>query len=159
MSSDNPYAAPTATSEPFVEGGEHFTSTMVEHLMATRPWVRFLAVLGFVGSAFMGLAAIMIVVSSAFRPVSLGPSALPIDLVAVLYLILAAVYVVISVQLERYASAIVRAEKGGGTPAVEDALLRQRIFWKTAGIVAMVCLALGGLAFVGGILLALTRMH
>ena len=58
---DNPYKVPEATlssSDVYAPEGKMYTQAMIEHLKNTKPWVRFIAVLGFCLAGFMVLGGI-----------------------------------------------------------------------------------------------------
>lgn len=122
---------------------------MVAHLRATGPWVRFLAILGFIGSGLMVvLSLVMMVVGGAAMGKDLGlegPAAFAVGLaMGAVYLFIAGWYVVFSWLLYRYASAISAMKAAPDVPtfawAMESALHYQRRFWKVAGIVMIVML-------------------
>ncbi len=109
------------------------TETALKYLNSTRPWVLFLAVLAFIGTAFMALACLFMFAGAALAPAN---GKMP----AALFLILGAVYLVMTlffmlipaILLVRYSSAISRIAISGQS-ALEDALAKQKTFWKYAG--------------------------
>jgi hypothetical protein len=116
----------------------------------TRPWVTFLAVLGFVGAGFLALGAIGI----GF----MGPGFVEGALIGVLYLIIAALYGAGANLLYRYRSSIASLERGSGVEALEDALEHQKSFWRFTGLMSAVMLGLNLLFVVGGIVIGVTTM-
>ncbi|HVB66212.1 MAG TPA: hypothetical protein VND01_00785, partial [Candidatus Acidoferrales bacterium] len=114
----------------------------------------FLAILGFVGLAFMVLGSLMfIVVGSAVTqqaklPAFFGPG------FGILELLLALVYFFPCLYLLRYANAITRIQDTGQA-ALEDALKQQKSFWKYMGIFAIIVIAVYVLCIIGGIAFAI----
>jgi len=134
------------------------TPTMVELLQATRPWVLFCSVLGFIGTGFMVLAALAMVGVSAFAGVvgsgdnKIGGMELAMfGGMAVLYIVLAVPYFFGSLFLLRYSTAIGRLGTDGDSHAMEDALLNQKSFWKLVGIMMITMFALYGVVLVGAV--------
>jgi hypothetical protein len=149
--SSNPYAAPAADLVSAAAGKDgQFSPAMVQHLRETKPWVRFLAVLGFIGIGLMavvglGFGAMTSLASDdAFGAIGgLG--------MAAVYLVMAALYLLPTLRLNGFATAIEKVAAGGGTAAIEEALSEQRRFWRVVGIMMIVVMVLWGLAVVGGI--------
>jgi hypothetical protein len=121
------------------------TPTMVEHLQGTRPWVLFLSILGFVFSGFMVIAALgMAAMGMASGDVGVaGGLAL-----GLFYLILAFVYVLISLYLFRYATSIGGLTASRASVDMEDALRHQKTFWRVLGIMSVLYLVLTVVAVV-----------
>src|SRR5262245_24163986 len=98
----NPYQPPRSSDYHDVVGGAatgEVPGEAVEALRETRPWVTFLAVMGFIGAGFMVLAGLgMLIAGSPRMEASLG----------LVYIALAGLYVLPSVLLIRYSSSIGR---------------------------------------------------
>ena len=135
---DNPYGAPSA--EPSLQDG-HVSDLAIDLLRRTKGWVMFLAVLGYIGTAFMLLTALGLIVGGSFAS-STDMAALPFSLTAmgVAYLIIAAVYVYPCVKLNQYSNSIKRLLNSRVSVDLETALDKQRAFWKFAGIFAIIML-------------------
>ena len=131
MSEANPYTPPQAELAAGSGRSDQHSPAMVEYLRETGPWVRGLAVLGFVGVGFMALGAVVVMVMAAVTDEDAG-SVLG---VGVAYLLMGALYLVPAWNLNRYADAISAVSAGGGTTAIETALLRQRTFWRSLGMI------------------------
>lgn len=127
------------------------------YLDATRPWVKFLAILGFIGIAFMFIAALFVMFGSRLIPTQPGGQAFG-AFMAFLYILFAALYFMPCLFLYRYSRAIA-AIPGSGQSALEDALKNQKSFWKFMGIVALVILSIEVIAIVIGILAAVMIHH
>ena len=150
----NPYQAPQTTAGP-TEGhslvGVSVTTTMIDHLRLTKPWVRFLSVLGFVSIGLIGLVAIVVVlgilISGSFSEVAL------LVLPGVLYVGALVVYLLATLHLHRYANSLKQLLTEGTTKAMEDALGHQKSFWKLTGILAIVTLGLMVIGMVATVVL------
>lgn len=130
----------------------YVTHRMVQLLRATRPWVRFLAVYGFVMSALLLLGAVSLMIYVVITPGRLGA----LIGVAVGYAVISIVTLICAFPLHRYASFIQQVETGGRERAFEEALASQKDFWQITGILTLMSL----LATVGLLLvLVLTASH
>ncbi len=143
MSENNPYKAPASPAEQqdgVAVAGLAVTTTMLGHLRSTRPWVRFLAVMGFIGLGFMGFAALLMALMS-FVP-SMRNSSFPGAVMALVYLALGAVYLWPVLSLHRFGRALTRLLAEGGGEALEGAFRQQFSFWKATGILTIVTVGL-----------------
>lgn len=121
-------------------------------LDATRPWVKFLAILGFIVIGLMILVGLVMTFAFSMIPAKSGMGAFG-PAFGILYLVLAGFYLMPCLFLYRYAKAIA-AIPGTGQSALEDALKNQKSFWKFMGIVTLVIVSLEALFLVFGILAA-----
>ncbi len=64
MSVQDAFAAPRSAVRDVSGGAGAITDTVINALKKTRPWVLFLAILGFVGAALTLLVGIAVVISS-----------------------------------------------------------------------------------------------
>ncbi|MBI4911111.1 MAG: DUF4339 domain-containing protein [Acidobacteria bacterium] len=149
-----PYVAPVAV-QPAVQGA--VSPEAVEALRRTKPWVRFLAVLGFIGLAFLLLGALAVIVLSA-----LGSAALP-GFGGAMGFIMGGVYLVIAliqfppvIFLNRYASRIGDLTATESSEDLEAALGAQKSFWKFVGVFTLVMIILYVLAIVAAVVLGAT---
>ncbi len=155
-SGDNPYEAPaTAVVQPPGQPleGAYVTTTMVMLLLQTRPWVRFLSIMGFIGVGMIGLLGIVGGIAALIGG-SLFDIGLPAFLITVVYLALAALYFVPVLLLHRYAGALKRLSSESTTQTMEKALRHQKSFWKFVGILSVVSLGLMVLSVIVGIVVA-----
>lgn len=122
------------------------TPAMLEALRKTKPWVRFLSILGFLGSAVMvlvgiGLAIFGMVAGGGSTDSPMGPMAMAG--LGLIYVLLALLYIIPSRYLFRYASAIKRAlDSPSKTQPIEEALGYQKSFWKFCGILMLIMILL-----------------
>lgn len=167
---EDPYTSPVA--DPFganPSGTFAVSAATLRQLEATKPWVRFLSVLIFIGAGFMLLAAAgMAVVGTVGAVAHAGKSAVSGlsggagVAVAVVYAALAFVYIFPGIKLWKYANAIAALQQSCSEADLVDALDQQRAFWRFMGIVAIVMLSLYVLVIAGAVLIggfAAARMH
>jgi hypothetical protein len=134
------------------------------YLRQTKPWVRFMSVLMFISVGFLVIAALaMFVVGIAAGARGSNPFGGMIGgtVLALMYLVMAGVYVAPGVFLSRYAGAIGRFLGGGSTTDLEAALKHQRSFWRYAGILTLIGLVLSVvvvvIAVAAGLFAAMSR--
>jgi uncharacterized protein DUF5362 len=115
-------------------------------LQRTQPWVRFLAIMGFIGAGVMVLVGLTAGVAGAVtgRIETIG--------LMVVYPIMAVVYVFPSLFLLRYADRIRSFVASGQEQDLAGALDAQRSFWKFAGILTIVSIVVGILISVFAVL-------
>ena len=140
----NPYQSPQASPhshDSYSQSGGGISSGVLRELAGTKPWVRFMAVLGFIGSAFLLLGTLGGV---AFAATAGGHGAELAGVGVMIFLIyglMAAVYLVCSIKLWAYGSRIGELLMTQQPVALERALAEQRKFWKIVGILAIVSIA------------------
>jgi len=126
-------------SDAFGTGPAQVTPLMVEMLRQTRPWVNFLSVLGFVGTALLlltGAATLVLGVASA-RPKA--------AILGALYLPASVLYFFAALFLFQYAKSIGEFVRGGQPGQMESALKAQKSFWKFIGVVALLWMCFAAL--------------
>lgn len=127
---------------------------MLDALNATRLWVKFLAILGFIFTAFMVLAGLAMFAGFSMMPTRPGMPTFFGPVFGVLYLVMAVFfYLIPRLYLIHYGNAITRIPASGQV-ALEDALKHQKSFWKYMGIFAIVLIAAYILIIIGGIAFA-----
>ena len=107
-------------------------STVASHLERTRPWVRFLSILGFVTAAFMVCVGLLSGASMAMNRNPFGVA------IFIFYPIVGALYVFPALFLYRYAGHIRDFVQSRQQADLASALDAQRAFWKFVGIMAIV---------------------
>ncbi|MEK7723066.1 MAG: hypothetical protein AAB336_01840 [Acidobacteriota bacterium] len=112
------------------------TSVMIDHLRATKPWVKFLSILMFISVGLMFLGGLVMMVSfsapAGMRGAAFGP------ILGIIYWIFGGLYLAPAYFLFRFASSIDDLLKGGGDVAMEMALGSQKSFWRFIGITTLV---------------------
>ncbi|CAA6818503.1 MAG: Unknown protein [uncultured Thiotrichaceae bacterium] len=157
MSTQDAYAPPKSTVRDVSGGGGLMTDSIVSSLRKTRPWVLLLAILGFIGAAFMVIAAVPMLLGGGMMGSNMeGMDGLGmfgggmIIGMGVFYLILGVIYFMASLYLLRYAGSIKRAVAGMQVADLEVALSQQASFWKLMGILTLITIvAIIGMMVVG----------
>ena len=129
------------------------TPLMVEHLRATKPWVRLISIVMFVATGLMFLAGLLMMfipTPGGMRGFGFGP------VVGIIYFLIGGLYLVPAYLLHQYASYIKDLVNGGGDTAMENALGSQKSFWRYSGIVTLVVIGIYVLIFVFAILGAMS---
>jgi hypothetical protein len=115
-------------------------------LNQTRPWVRFMSIMVFIGAGFAALCGLSMFLleatgdmvatkNEAFLGVPGGGF-----LLGLLYLVLAVVYIAPGIFLSRYATAIKALDSTQTSQALEKALKYQKSFWRYVGILTVISL-------------------
>jgi hypothetical protein len=159
----------TTNDDPVIEPGVGAIGGMVgltpsaqQYLDETRPWVRFIAILTIVMAGFMLLGGLCLFAFTVLGGLAAGDrfgigargGAIGGGLLALVYVVMALVYLAPGTYLFRYASAIarLRATRSGG--ALEDALKHQKSFWRFVGILTVISFVLALVAIVMGVIIA-----
>jgi len=167
----DPYSAPRSDPhDPSIlaEAGM-VSAAAVAQLAATKPWVRFISVIMFVGVGFMlmaaaGMAMVAVVGgmghlgNQANNPLS-GPMGFG---VIAFYVALSIVYVYPGVKLWKYASSIAMLIRTGRNADLVAALNQQRSLWKFVGILMIVVIVLyviGTIVFVAFVGMTAVKGH
>lgn len=148
----SPYQTPN-THVPATNVSGEISSIAISHLVRTRKWVRLCSVMGFIGSAFMILAGIIMMATGGMLGASSGlrGSAYSTGLgigMGLFYLVFAVLYIYPSLRLWQYASSITRLEQSRDSYSLETALDRQRSFWKFVGIMILLLIILYAVMFI-----------
>ena len=131
-------------------------SAITDSLKRTKPWVRFLSILGFITVGFMmliglGMGAVGVAMQD---PMMIG--------MVVLYPLMGLLYIFPSLYLYRYADRIGEFVAGGGKAQLEAAIEAQRSFWKFAGVLVLVSMVISvvfmALAIGLGVIAGMTGM-
>lgn len=156
---NDPYASPVTDpyGTTYASNGA-VSAAAVKQLEGTKPWVRFIAVMVFIGSGFMLLAAAGMLIAG-LAGASLGArggvGGLSAGMgmgIAVIYGALAFLYIYPGVKLWKFANAIAALLRSGSEADLVEALNQQRAFWRFTGIVMLVLLSLYALVIIGAIL-------
>lgn len=144
---DLPYPAGNqAVSAP----GDSASPRTIQALAATKPWVRFASVMGFLGAISMvvyGVMAVFFAFIPGQQPGGPNLAAMTTSL-GIFYLALSVVYAIPSLKLWKFASAIARLQSSQSSGDLEHAIHQQRGFWKAAGILFIVTFILGVVMFI-----------
>ena len=126
------------------------TGNMMDSLRSTKPWTKFLAILGFVGVGLMILlGAGFMIFANMFSQQKNGPPAF----LGFFYILFAALYFMPAFYLYNYSSSIGNFLKNNGANDLETALAHQKSFWKFTGIAALAGIVIGVLGIVAAVLI------
>ena len=159
----SPAAASSYTRAPdqlsYSAGTTMVSSRSADMLRQTKPWVRFLGIMAFIGSGLMILAGLLFagLGASASRNPVFGPMAGMGGMMGAVYIGLGALYIVPGIFLNRYATHIGNTLSTGGAEDLERALEAQKSFWKFAGILTLVILSIYTLIFIFFMIAAMSR--
>jgi hypothetical protein len=149
-SSPNPYQSPPSSGDG-LRGDLDLSSssTIVLLLSQTRPWVRFLSILGFLASALMLGAGCVVaaILMARGRPLEAT--------MGLGYVVGAILYIVPSLYLYRYADRIRDLETGKTPEALASALAAQKSFWRFVGIAMALVLVAYAVILVIGIVIGI----
>ncbi|MGD9055675.1 MAG: hypothetical protein PVG40_03310 [Desulfobacterales bacterium] len=120
-------------------------------LRATWPWTRLLSVLGFIGTGLMILAGLGVIVGESFIPVS--EKTPPLVFMGILYILSSVFYLVPSIWLSKFSTAVSVFLKSGDAIELGKAIAYQKSFWKFIGILAVMSIALIVLGIMAAILI------
>lgn len=127
------------------------TDSMLDSLRATRPWVKFIAILWFVFFALMVLGSLIMLGASSLIPAKAGMPGLFGPLLGVLYLLMAVLFCLLpGLYLNRYAKAIAAIPQAGQS-ALEQALFQQKTYWRYMGILIATIVVIYVLILVGAV--------
>jgi len=108
---------------------------VVEHLIRTRPWVKFCSLAGFIASGFLILIGLL----TLRRMIEQLPPHYLL-LLGGFYLILAILFIIPSLWLSRYEKSITRLQISRHIADLEQAIAYQRIFWRHMAIMILIML-------------------
>lgn len=128
------------------------TSNTRIYLGETRPWVRFLAILGFISSGLMVLAAFFMTIVPSNAVFQQSEYAQMKLLAIVLYLIFGGVGFLLSNLLYQYSKSIGDYLSSDSPYDLEEAIEKQKTFWKINGTIAAIILVLYLLLIIFGII-------
>ena len=148
---------PYATPPTHVQGSSYVENSPVSQevlrqLAGTKPWVRFISVILFIGTGIMMLFGVaMLFVGNSMASIS-SRQALPNGfgfMLAAIYFVMGILYIYPAIKLWKYAGCIGTLLTTGAFFDLENALGQQRSFWKFFGIIMLLILSLYVLVIVG----------
>jgi hypothetical protein len=102
---------PPKARDTSVDKNKAVLNYIMNSLRATKPWTRLLSILGFIGTGLTVLMGLGIMVGGNFIPIS--PKAPPLAYLGIFYILTSFFYLVPSIWLSKYSSAIDSFLKGG----------------------------------------------
>ncbi len=134
----NPYAAPSANLVRAAATGEVPYDVVVE-LKGTKPWVRFISILGWIMCSFFGLGIIFSLIPALSTKAPVGGPELAIIILGgglVMFLMLYP-----TLKLSKYATHISRLVESNSPSDLVEAMREQKRVWKFYGVVAAIYLS------------------
>jgi hypothetical protein len=137
MSHYDPFRAPVAElggprAASTAEANAIVPSEIVELMRQTRPWVLFLAILGFIFSGLFCIGGVAFAVYSGRIGGKEGRT-FPVA-AGLVYFALGFIQIFPSLFMMRFSGAVSRLNAGVGMPALTDAIRHQKSFWRLVGI-------------------------
>lgn len=133
------------------------TDQMIDYLRSTKMWTKFLSIMGFIGAAFIVLIGILIMLTSNFLPKEAGAKIPPF--VGIIYMLLSIFYIIPSIYLFKYSSALNRYLNNKMESEMESALSYQKSFWKFIGIACMIGMIFAFVGIIAAIAIPLMLRH
>ncbi|MEO7264314.1 MAG: DUF5362 family protein [Ferruginibacter sp.] len=123
------------------------------HLRETAKWAKFLSIVGFIVSALLILGGIFYGSIMSMMPGfnQGGAQLIGSGVVAVLYIIIAAIYTMLSLYLYRFATKMLATLQHSDQQQFNDALNNLRLVYKITGIIIVIYLCFLVLAMIVGI--------
>lgn len=155
----NPYNTPSANLFGSTQGtsSEGVPQEAIVQLQRTKPWLRLIGVVMWIMVGFMLLGALGIVVAAAIGAGELMKSdmgalgGIGFIGVAVMYGVMALIYIYPTVKLWKYGTFIGRLSTSRNPEDLIAALNQQRAFWKFAGIMLILMIVLYIVIFIGAV--------
>ncbi len=142
----DPYSTPAASAIPVSRSSDAVvTQAVLKQLAGTKPWVRFISVLIFIGAGLMLIGAVVMLFAGAaiFQNANLGAYGAGMGIgMAAAYAIFAFIYIYPALKLWKYANQIGGLLASNSVLDLEGALNEQRSFWKFIGIMMLLILVL-----------------
>ena len=152
----NPYSTPAANLYGSTSGGaavEAVAPSTIAMLAATKPWVRFMSVMMWIGVGLMLLAAAGMGIVSSMGLAKSMPSSpfggVQFIVLAVIYGVFAFVYIFPALKLWKFANRIGSLGSTRSLVDLDAALNEQRSFWKFVGIMMILMISLYLVAIIG----------
>lgn len=145
----NPYLTPSANLYgASTGGGDNVSPSTVAQLAGTKPWVRFMSVLMWIGAAFCLFGAVIVFLASSQGAMGLpkgNNTAYNLGFavgMAAYYGVAAFMMLYPAIKLWKYANAIGRLVAAPTLAELDSALTEQRRYWKFTGILVLVSFSL-----------------
>jgi hypothetical protein len=116
---------------------------MITYLKEASPWIRFIGIMGFIGSGFTLLAGVIFLIISLVAANAIGDvfGGVPVAAMALLYLVAGLIMLIPVRFLYKFGSKTRNYVQTGVESELEGALKNNRSFWKFCGIMTIVYLA------------------
>jgi hypothetical protein len=140
---------PREAGDTSMDKNKAILNYIMNSLRATKPWTRLLSILGFIGTGLTILMGLGMMLGGSFIPIS--PKTPPLEFLGILYILTSVFYLVPSIWLSKYSSAIASFLKGGDSVQLGKALAYQKSFWKFVGILVLVFIIIAILGLLAAI--------
>lgn len=160
----NPYSTPSANLYGAASGagGDAVSPSTIAQLTGTKPWVRFMSVLMWIGAVLMVVvAAFMVLAGSSGVAQMGGKSAYGAGVMvgmALYYGVMAFIIIYPAMKMWKYANHIGRLAASHSVADLDAALAEQRRYWKFSGILVIIGLCLAVVGLIAGVALGVTAM-
>jgi hypothetical protein len=162
MDTANPYASPAEPYGSFAAppSAVAVSEGTVQELEGTRPWVKFIAILTWIGAGFMVLAALGIMAAGMLGgAASTGmESAAAAIAIGLFYLVFSALMIYPALKMSAYAKWIASLSVSRAVSDLETALQQQRLVWRFWGIIMAIYLVIAVLGVAAAMILPLLMM-
>ena len=142
---------PREAKDTSVDKNKAILNYIMSSLRATKPWTRLLSILGFIGTGLSILVGLGLMVGGNLIP--MPPEAPPLAYLGIFYILTSVFYLVPSIWLSRYSSAIDSFLKRGESVHLGNAIAYQKSFWKFVGILALVSIVIAIVGILAAILI------
>lgn len=154
---ENPYSV--SGIDPHSRVGGSVSPGILQALAATKPWVRFCSIIGFILTGLIVLGALGMLVAGGSILAAGGSEMMSFAgmpaIASILYLAFAFLYFFPSLKLWKYGTHIASLMSSNSAADLELALDAQRSFWKFVGILLAVFIGLYALILILVVVLAL----
>lgn len=160
----NPYSTPSANLYGAASGagGDAVSPSTIAQLTGTKPWVRFLSVLMWIGVIFMLLGAVFMLLAGSSGVAQMGENSAygagVMAGMALYYGVMAFVIIYPALKMWKYANSIGRLAASHSVADLDAALAEQRRYWKFSGILVIIFMCLAVVGLIAGVALGLTAM-
>jgi len=142
---------PPKAKDPHVDKNKAVLNYIMNSLRATKPWTRMLSILGFIATGLTILVGLGLILGGNYIPIS--PEAPPLLYLGILYLLTSVFYLIPSIWLSKYSSAIESFLKGRDAVQLGNAIAYQKSFWKFVGILVLISIIIGILGILAAVLI------
>jgi hypothetical protein len=133
------------------------TDQMIDYLRSTKMWTKFLSIMGFIMAAFIVLIGIFIMLASDLLPNGAGAK-IP-AFMGIIYILFSIFYIIPSIYLFKYSSALNRYLNNKMESEMESALSYQKSFWKFIGIACVIGTIFAVVGIIAAIAIPLMLKH
>ncbi|MGD0168395.1 MAG: DUF5362 family protein [Smithella sp.] len=140
-----------------VSSAVRVTDQMINSMRPTKMWTKFLSIMGFIVSGFIVLIGTFVFLAGILFPQVQGAKIPPVA--GLIYMLFSIFYIIPSVYLFKYSSALDRFLCDKMESELESALSYQKSFWKFTGIVCVIGIIFAVVGIVAAIAIPLMVKH